>query len=76
MKRDKDLTLFQYCLIEKFEDVYKYFSEIEKQKSELGPYYLFEVHKKGGTNPDYQHVGIGTGIRFGSGKIFQETQKH
>ena len=36
----------QYCLIDNLENAYKYCLEIEKEKGEPGPYYLFKVYRK------------------------------
>lgn len=36
----------EYCLIDNLENAYRYCLEIEKEKCEPGPYYLFEVYRK------------------------------
>lgn len=36
----------QFCLVDNLENAYKYCLEVEKQKAEPGPYYLFEVYRK------------------------------
>jgi len=42
----KIYSVNQYCLIDASEDAYNYCLEIEKEKAEPGPYYLFEVYRK------------------------------
>lgn len=42
----KTYPVNQYCLIDDLETAYKYYLDIENQKCEPGPYYLFEVYRK------------------------------
>ncbi|OHB61465.1 MAG: hypothetical protein A2167_03165 [Planctomycetes bacterium RBG_13_46_10] len=48
----KTYIVNQCCLIENLENAYLYCIEIEKEKCEPGPYYLFEVYRKKSNSGD------------------------